>query len=744
MNPLPTGPEAVATTELQNRYFRDMKRWGFDIAYNAYYAYPYSAVRGKFQPIYKSFAAQAKEQGFPACVQVQVTVADVEDIPLRESQYYFNNRCQTYKHHVDIGTQNFFASFASKKWRNFLKRLLETFAEYGYRWVVFEEPMFRVDLPGTRDRFYDLFKKRYPDLGYPTRHTESESYLQVQVFKQQLLIEFLDELSRYAKKVGFEKVGIMPWFFTPTHENTPEETWHTGCDLGQVHHLDPVDFIIVRMQPDNIYAGAMTEEGGLALPWLSYLENQAHQGGKPIIAVNNPSNEHLLRGSTDYWVLPEEYFSRYTLAAAAAAPTGMTRHWYGKNYLQDKKNMALYRKINPLLSRLGSASSPIALVYSYRGLIHAMPRSAKQLWTPYRRLASKLLYESKVPTLTLYADTLIKGLKQAPEIQTLVLFEEYPLSMKEILFLKQWISSDSRRRLVLFARGRGQTYNLKHSPFQYNDRPTELMELFGLKTDYPFRMSGYGETARIRFAGKNPRDAFLGKKFDWRCYGWGAGTYRKSKNLEVLYQEESSGKPVITRFHYRGGGQAYLIAQGLEGPESNFPFASFLTGITETDKDSFPSVACSPDVLWNWTRNRYLVISNTAPEKGWARITGIEGKLWNIQQKKFEPVRATKRHLAPNEILLYRVVAKDDPILDIEGQIFLNRIVHQKDQAEIQGYFGRTTRIRSRRQPAQVEWLNHPHPFKTQNKKGYTEVVMNLDDSTEGSWKIKFSQGKEG
>jgi len=738
MNPLPTAPEAVATPELRRRYFRDMKRWGFNVAYNAYYAFPLRAVRGKYRPIYRAFAGTARREGYPACIQIQATVADLADVPLSESQYYLTNECLTYKHHPDIGKQNFFASYSSQKWRRFLKELIDTFHAQGYRWVVFEEPMYRVDVPGTRDRFYQVFRRRYPGLPYPERHEETEAYARVQLLKQEILVDFLDDLARHAKKTGFEKIGVMPWFFTPTHENTPEETWHTSCDLGRIHHLPSIDFIVVRMQPDNIFAGAMSEQHGLALPRLAYLENLAHQGGKPIIAVNNPSNEHLPRGSIDYYPLPQEYFSRFTLAAAAAAPHGMTRHWYGKNYGDDLQQMALYKRVNPLLDRLGGAAGPVALVYSYRGLIHALPRSAKQMWTPYARVAGQLLYEDKMPALTLYADSLAQGLETAPEVDTLVLFEEYPISPEEIALLRRWIASDSRRRLVLFGRGRGETYDPARRFFHYDDRPPEMVELFGLRTDRPFAPAGLSETAQIRFAGKDPSGAFLGRRFSWRCYGWGKGTFRKSRNLEALYVEQRTGTPVITRYQYPGGGQAYFIAQGWEGPKADFPLANFLTQITPALQRDFPRVECSAETLWNVTRNGYLIIANTAPEAGWARLSPGRRKIWNVQKKQFERNRSSKIRLQADEIVLYRLLAPGDPILDVQGQIYLSRIDSDRRSALLTGYFGRTTVLRTSLRPVRIEWVGQKTPCRIVHKDGYYETRVRLEEPAEGAWRVIF------
>ena len=69
--------------------------------------------------------------------------------------------------------------------------------------------MFRVDVPGMKDRFYTQFRRRFPSVPYPTRHTESEAYVQVQAFKQQVLIEFLQEIAAHAKAIGYEKVGVI-------------------------------------------------------------------------------------------------------------------------------------------------------------------------------------------------------------------------------------------------------------------------------------------------------------------------------------------------------------------------------------------------------------------------------------------------------------------------------------------------------------------------------------------------------
>ena len=75
MNALPVGGERLRDAEFRKRYFDDLERWGFDVAYNAFYAHSYEDVVGKFKEPYVEFATEAHRRGFPACIQIRPPVA---------------------------------------------------------------------------------------------------------------------------------------------------------------------------------------------------------------------------------------------------------------------------------------------------------------------------------------------------------------------------------------------------------------------------------------------------------------------------------------------------------------------------------------------------------------------------------------------------------------------------------------------------------------------------------------------
>jgi len=175
MNTLPVGPEQVAEAESRTKYFDDLQRWGFDIAYNVFNAQSYEDVTGKFKEPYTAFAREAQRRGYPACIQIQSAICAGDRIGVEEAQYDLHNNPEKF------GERGFFASFSSDAWKNYLKDLTDIFVkEYGYEYVVFEEPIYRVDIPGSNDRFHARFLVDNPDLTYPDQRRETTAYLKVQ------------------------------------------------------------------------------------------------------------------------------------------------------------------------------------------------------------------------------------------------------------------------------------------------------------------------------------------------------------------------------------------------------------------------------------------------------------------------------------------------------------------------------------------------------------------------------------
>ena len=44
MNVLPTSPDTANSAQAIDRYFRDMQRWNYDVAYSAFYAFSMKKV----------------------------------------------------------------------------------------------------------------------------------------------------------------------------------------------------------------------------------------------------------------------------------------------------------------------------------------------------------------------------------------------------------------------------------------------------------------------------------------------------------------------------------------------------------------------------------------------------------------------------------------------------------------------------------------------------------------------------
>ena len=320
MNALPVSPEAVAQTEARDRYFDDLERWGFDIAYNAFHAHAYGDVVGKFKDSYTAFAKEARRRGYPACIQIQSSMCAGDRVGIEEAQYNLNNEPERW------GEKVFFASFSSKAWNDYLKELTDIFVKkYGFDWVVFEEPMYRVDIPGTKDRFHEDFTKANPDVNYPHQRRETSAYLKVQRAKAETLLGFCRDLVANAKNAGAKKVGVMPWLFIPTVENTPAGTLNPSCDIGRIGRIPDLDILVARMQPDNIYCNTMrTGDNMCDSPQLSFTEITAHVFGKDCIAVSNPTDEHADSSASS--LIPFEFYRDTTLASVAAMPCGFTRH----------------------------------------------------------------------------------------------------------------------------------------------------------------------------------------------------------------------------------------------------------------------------------------------------------------------------------------------------------------------------------------------------------------------------------
>lgn len=697
MNALPTGPQQVIDSDSRMRYFDDMERWGFDIAYNAFYAFSYEDVVGKFKEVYTEFVNEAHRRGYPACIQIQSTVCAGDKVGIEEAQYNLSNEPERW------GGNGFFASFASDAWKTYLKDLTTIFVkDYGFDYVVFEEPMFRVDIPGTKDPFYNRFTKEYPDVEYPTSRKESTEYLLVQKYKSNILTDFYRDLVSHAKSVGAQKVGVMPWFFVPTIENTPEGTLNPSCDINQIARISGLDLLVARMQPDNIYVGTMhTGDSMQKSPKLYYAEVMAHALGKDLIAVNNPTDEH-----TDYPacpLIPLDFYRQATLSALAAAPGGFTRHWYGQNYGKDTAHMEVLTEAAKSATRLGQPQSPVAFVFSYSGTRHAEPYTYETVFSFYWELARQMAFEAHVPMLMFHAETLDDDMARHPEVQVLVFEEHFPLTIEQIMAVSRWLQLEGKRAVMAFGSGWGFSPDVE----QPGKQPCVaafpgVFELIGLRqedkpqfvADQPVEIN---DVARVR------RSAFLEQESMPKVDKIANVRRVFGSRANVLYEAEIGDVkiPVVAEWRDRKT-LAVFCGFGISKDTAKAAEEAIRYALREVDAPKSIIDSCSEGVLWNINQNGYLIMSNISDSEG--EGTGRPGRanFWDCREQKMLPNGDPHVKIDPNSFKMYRVVGRRSKFLDILGVSYLRNLIDGAGRAEMDILAGKKTVLVLRASPKEI------------------------------------------
>lgn len=720
MNALPVGPEQVSNAESRSRYFEDLERWGFDVAYNAYYAHSYSDVTEKLGEAYSEFALEARRRGHPACVQIQSTVCAGDRVGIEEAQYDLQNNP------VRCGDKRFFASFSSEAWREYLKELTTLFVkQYRYEWIVFEEPMYRVDIPGTKDRFYAKFIEKYPEVKYPESRDETREYLLVQQAKEDELVEFYSELAAHAKSVGAKKVGIMPWFFIPTIENTPEGTLNTSCNIGRLARIPDVDFLVVRMQPDNIYAGTMRTGDELEKsPKLYYIEVLAHALGKPVVAVSNPTDEH-----TDYPaypLIPFEFYRDSVLAALAASPCGFTRHWYGQNYGKDDSHMEVLTKAAYAASRLGQPSAPVAFVYSSSGTNHAKPFTYETVFSHYWALAKQMAFNAHIPMLTFHAETLEKDLADHPEVRVLVFEEHFPLTVEQMRVIREWWQGPEKRSVIAFGAGVGFSANL--------DEPGEqpcaksfpgVLELIGLKQEEEEFQFETGTALAIRDVSRVRRAAFLGNN--------GLGDIKKVANVRrvfgsranILYDIENGDTriPVVAEWEDRTT-LAIFCGFGLSHETALAAERAIRYALREVDYGPIFVESCTEGILWNINKSGFFIAVNLSDTEGSATIRPGRARIWDCLEEQELPEGDTTIKVAPHSFRLLRVLGRKSKFYDIRGCLMLRKLVDGAGRADVEILAGRKTTFVLRKSPKEIIVDGKPSTIRQEIINGVYYVTL--------------------
>ena len=674
MNILPTHPKYAG-----ERYFRDMDRLHADVAYTAYYAQTKAEVLGPLFALYKKFVDMAHERGMPACIQIQSTLANLTDLGLAEAQHSVDNIPLTFQAGNVGGSTVCFASFASEAWKKLLQELTDIFVQkMGFDWVVFEEPMFAVDIPGTKDRFYEVFRRAHPGSNYPARHEESPAYLKVQWLKKKVLTDFYAALLDHAKAAGAKQAGIMPWFFTPIYENTPYETLDTSCDLGRIIHLPSLDFVVVRMQPDNIYSGATDLVPSQVGARLYYTEVMAHSLGKPVICVNNAVNEH--RDWLSFDAIPLDYFRAATLSALAAAPEGMSHHWYVPRDLPHiEPHWEFLAKVTDALRRLGGPQTPLAFVYSYRGTTHSWPYRNPQLFERFWGFAQAMLFEpgqpyavgdrtirsGNIPFKVFYAETLAQSIEKNPDVRLLVLDEYYPLSSAETQLLRFWLESASPeqpRAALVFASGYGYSADPEITgDAELNRAWPEMLDLCGFDAAKPARPLTINRCRTVRRRANPFSRPTWGEEYP--AYIFRNLAAELKPGTEVLYENEMEKRPYLTHAKLGAAGSVFTLCAGL-WPRTLPPLTPLVRNILKLIQAPLLEVEPGPGILWNLSKNGYVIAANPMDAESYVDLPETAARYWDAASRKF--IITTRVPLAPFSFILLRRLLDGQRVLDVE------------------------------------------------------------------------------
>ncbi len=733
MNALPVGPHGVLDSVSRNRYFDDMKRWGFDIAYNAYYAFTYEDVIKKYREAYMEFVKESHSRGYPTCIQIQSTVCANDRLGIEEAQYDIDNNPEMF------GEKGFFASFSSDAWKNYLKELTTIFIkDYGFDYVVFEEPMYRVDIPGSKDRFYGKFIESHPNMKYPQTRVESVEYLSVQQAKSEALLEFFTELVKHAKAQGADKVGIMPWFFIPTVENTPPGTLNTSCNIGLISKIPGLDVIVVRMQPDNIHFNVMrTGDEMQKSPLLYFTEVMAHALNKDCIAVSNPTDEH-----TDYPacpLIPLDFYRDCTLAAFAAAPHGFTRHWYGQNYGKDEEHMKVLSEACSLAGRLGTPKAKVAFVFSQSGTIHAEPFTYETVFPFYWALAKQMAFKAKIPMLTFHAETLAQNLADNPEVRVLILEEHFPLSIEQMMEIRDWWDSKTKDKLCIVAFGSGlgfSSYISSPGAVPCTQSLPGVLELIGLKQNDNPQLK-LESPLILQDVSKVRRSAFLG---DELTYDVPAITNAKrifGSRANTLYETNVNGMsiPVVAEWRDRQV-LAIFCGFGLSDKTAVAAQRAIEYALREVDCDQDVVDSCSEGILWNTNECGYVAISNLSDEEG--SVIGNIGRaaFWDCIEHKLITKANTKLKLKPKSFGLFRIVGKRSKFFDIIGASSLIKLIDGTGRAELDIVSSGNIKLVLRNSP--IEVLVDGNACKTTQELKNGVFYVTLQNCPQGERKISI------
>lgn len=693
MNALPVGLERIADARSRSGYFEDLQKRGFDVAFTTFRADVYSTAVERFRQAYLDFAGQAAQLGYPVCIRIPTTVCTSSELGIEEAQYDTANKP------VMAGSEAFAASPASQAWREHVRDLVVLFSrDLGYDWVVIEEPEFLVDVPGTSDRLSAFFAEQYPEARYPASSEENPEYLLCQQAKADAVREFCLSLAAEAKAAGAKKVGIVPHLLLPAAQAKADGIPRTACDQGHFAQSDDVDFLVSDMEPGRVFFGEVIPGGEPSKsPIACHVESRAQSSGKPLITA---------AGGVDGFKEPVPVCFRKDalLSALAAGSSGFTGQDWEADPVEDDGYAALLSEAASYAGRLGQPYSPVAFVFSDSGGRHAAPNDYETVFRHYWALAKGMAEDAHLPMLTFHAETLQGSLMEHPEVRVLVFEEHFPLTVDQMLVIRDWWQGPEKRAIVAFASGLG----LSADPELPGSRPCTralpgVLELIGLRQDPDEPVYSFEKPMKLRDVSRVRRSAIFQDYPDLTLDRVANVRRVFGSRATVLYEADLDEPkiPVVSEWKDRTT-LAIFCGFGLEERNSRAAQLAVRYALKETDSSITIIGDCSDGLLWNINRNGYIVISNVSDNRGTAIGRPGRSQFWDCKAQEMVPEGEPQFTIAPHSFALYRVVGRRSKFFDIRGVSYLRSLVDGAGRADIDVVAGRSTTLVLRASPKEI------------------------------------------